>query len=134
MNNNNNNGNNGAVGENTGAADIIDINHVIKLAKLDLSPKDMEHFGSELNKILGYIDMIKEADISKINGMLNELEYDKLVGVTDLNSQFYKDCRIDECKTDGSFDFSIVKIDAPSFEVQTAGSESGFFVVPQIIE
>jgi aspartyl/glutamyl-tRNA(Asn/Gln) amidotransferase C subunit len=130
MNNNNTNGG----GENTGAADIIDINHVMKLAKLDLSPKDLEHFGAELNKILGYIDMIKEADISKINGMLNELEYDKLVGVADLNSQFYKDCRVDECKTDGSFDFGIVKSNAPSFEIQSAGSENGFFVVPQIIE
>ncbi|MHB1697968.1 MAG: Asp-tRNA(Asn)/Glu-tRNA(Gln) amidotransferase subunit GatC [bacterium] len=130
--NNGKNNNNG--GENTGAAGIIDINHVMKLAKLDLSPKDLEHFGSELNKILGYIDMIKEADISKINGMLNELEYDKLAGVTDLNSQFYKDCRIDECKTDGSFDFAIVKSNAPSFEIQSAGFENGFFVVPQIIE
>jgi len=114
--------------------DIIDINHVMKLAKLDLSPKDTEHFGSELNKILGYIDMIKEADISKINDMLNELEYDKLVGVTDLNSQFYKDCRVDECKIDDSFDFEIVKNNAPVFETQDAGSENGFFVVPQIIE
>ncbi|MHB8231719.1 MAG: Asp-tRNA(Asn)/Glu-tRNA(Gln) amidotransferase subunit GatC [bacterium] len=116
------------------AAGSMDIHHVMKLAKLDLSPKGLERFGAELNEILGYIDMIKEADVSKINGMLNELEYDKLVRGVELDSEFYKDCRNDECKTDGSFDFGIVKSNAPSFEIQPAGSENGFFVVPQIIE
>ncbi len=113
---------------------VIDINHVMRLAKLDLSEKDLEHFGSELNKILDYINMIQEADISKITGILDELEYDKLTLGTDLNDKFYKDCRIDECKIDDSFDFGIVKSDAPNFETQAAGSENGFFVVPQIIE
>ena len=113
---------------------IIDINHVMKLSKLDLSEKDLEHFGAELNKILEYINMIGEADISPLGGIEEELEYDRLVGFEDLNEKFYKDCRIDECKTDESYDFGIVKTDAPSFETQNAGSESGFFVVPQVIE
>jgi aspartyl/glutamyl-tRNA(Asn/Gln) amidotransferase C subunit len=113
---------------------IIDINHVMKLAKLDLSEKDLGHFGSELNKILEYINMIQEADVSKIEGISDELEYDKLTSGTALNDKFYKDCRIDECKIDGSFNFGIVKSNAPSFESQAGDSEGGFFVVPQIIE
>jgi Asp-tRNA(Asn)/Glu-tRNA(Gln) amidotransferase C subunit len=106
----------------------------MKLAKLDLSEKDLEHFGTELNKILEYINMIGEADIAPLDGIEGELEYDRLVGFEDLNEKFYKDCRIDECKIDESYDFGIVKTDAPSFETQNSGSESGFFVVPQIIE
>ena len=113
---------------------IIDIHHVMKLAKLDLSEKDLGHFASELNKILEYINMIQEADVSKIEGSLNELEYDKLTSGSDLSDKFYKDCRIDECKIDDSFDFAIVKSNAPAFETRSAGSEEGFFVVPQIIE
>ncbi|HEC25734.1 MAG TPA: aspartyl/glutamyl-tRNA amidotransferase subunit C [bacterium] len=131
-----NNGN-----DNADAADIIDIGHVINLAKLDLSRKDLGHLGSELNGILGYIDIIKEADVSKISGILDELEYDKLVRGVDLNDEFFKDCRIDECKTDDSFDFAIVEGNAPSLRVRSFtdnGSDTelrhGFFVVPQIIE
>ncbi len=123
---------------NDGNADM-DIGHVINLAKLDLSREDLEHLGSELSGILGYIDIIKEADVSKISGILDELEYDKLVRGVDLNDEFFKDCRIDECKTDDSFDFDIVKGNAPSLRVRpfTATDTElrhGFFVVPQIIE
>ncbi len=117
----------------------MDIEHVMKLAKLDLNEEESAHFGSELTKILEYIDMIQSADVSKIEGVSDELEYDKLISSEGLNEKFYKDCRIDECKIDGTFDFGIVKADAPSFETQTAVSddskcEPGFFVVPQIIE
>ncbi len=112
----------------------MDIKHVMKLAKLDLNEKESEHFGSELDKILGYIDMIQSADVSKIEQVLNELEYDKLTSGDDLSDKFYKDCRLDICKTDDSFDFGIVKNNAPAFEAHKADSESGFFVVPQVIE
>jgi Glu-tRNAGln amidotransferase C subunit. len=43
----------------------MDINHVMKLAKLDLNEEESAHFASELNKILEYIDMIQSADVSK---------------------------------------------------------------------
>ena len=119
----------------------MDINHVMKLAKLDLNEEESAHFASELNKIIGYIDMIQSADVSKIEDILEELDYDRLISNEGLNERFYKDCRIDECKTDDTFDFEIVKSNAPSFEAQTAGlgledtaTESGFFVVPQVIE
>ena len=119
----------------------MDINHVMKLAKLDLNEEESAHFASELNKIIGYIDMIQSADVSKIEDILGELDYDRLISNEGLNERFYKDCRIDECKTDDTFDFEIVKSNAPSFEAQTAGlgledtaTESGFFVVPQVIE
>ncbi|MGC8554588.1 MAG: Asp-tRNA(Asn)/Glu-tRNA(Gln) amidotransferase subunit GatC [Candidatus Acidulodesulfobacterium sp.] len=119
----------------------MDIYHVMKLAKLDLNEDESVHFSSELTKILEYIDMIQSADVSKIEGILDELDYDRLISNEDLNEKFYKDCRIDECKIDDTFDFEIVKSNAPSFEVQTAGlgsedavKESGFFVVPQVIE
>ncbi len=131
---NDNGGGKDKSGGGTAESASIDIRHVMKLAKLNLSADELEHFGSELNKVLGYIDMIKEADVSQIGGGGDALEYDKLARRTDLNEEFYKDCRIDECKTDGSFDFGIVKSGAPSFEETAAGSESGFFVVPQVIE
>jgi aspartyl/glutamyl-tRNA(Asn/Gln) amidotransferase C subunit len=120
--------------EKEGKDAIIDINHVMKLAKLDLSGEDLERFGSELNKILEYINMIQSADASKISGILDEFEYDKLIFGADLSNKFYEGCRTDEYKKDESFDFGIVKADAPSFEATDAGSENGFFIVPQIIE
>ncbi len=115
---------------------LIDVNYVMKLAKLDLSPEDLGHFGAELEKIIGYIDMIGEADVSAVETAEAsiELEYDSLAGFEGLSEKFYKDCRIDECKTDESYDFGIVKNNAPDFETQAAGSETGFFLVPQVIE
>ncbi len=113
---------------------IIDIDHVMKLAKLDLSKDDSEHFSKELNKILNYIDMLKGADVSGIEDISDELDYDSLVGETTLTSEFYQDCRLDECASDDSFSVNIVKSNAPNFEADTAGSEHGFFVVPQVIE
>ncbi len=113
---------------------IIDINHVMKLAKLDLNKDDSEHFSKELNKILEYINMLKEADVSQINSVLDELDYDNLVSGITLKTDFYKDCRLDECASDDSFSFNIVKNDAPNFETSGETSEYGFFVVPQVIE
>lgn len=113
---------------------IIDIKHVMKLAKLDLNESDSEHFSNELNKILEYIDMLKEADVSGINAVSDELDYDNLVSGTGLTTEFYKDCRLDECSPDDSFSFDIVKSNAPNFEPAGADLKSGFFVVPQIIE
>ena len=117
-----------------GASGIIDIHHVAMLAKLDLSGEELKRFEAELDKILGYIGMLGEADVSIISGIEEELEYDRLATGIDLNADFYEDCRIDVCKTDDSFDFSIVKSNAPEFEAASADSESGFFVVPQVIE
>lgn len=116
------------------AESIIDINHVVKLAKLNLNESDSEHFSKELNKILEYINMLKEADVSGVNVMSGELDYDNLVSGVALKTNFYKDCRLDECIQDDSFSFNIVKNDAPNFETSGETSEYGFFVVPQVIE
>lgn len=113
---------------------IIDINHVMKLAKLDLNEDDSKHFSKELNKILEYINMLEEADVSGVNAISGELDYDNLVSGVALKTDFYKDCRLDECAPDESFSFNIVKSDAPNFESVGADAEYGFFVVPQIIE
>ncbi len=123
--------------------DIIDINHVVKLAKLDLNKNDSEHFSRELRKILDYIDMLKEADVSKINSVLDELDYDNLVSGAALKTGFYKDCRLDECLPDDSFDFNIVVSNAPNFDTRPFMDTGlkldsmlsyGFFIVPQVIE
>lgn len=108
----------------------IDIKHVMKLAKLDLSDSDSLHFSGEINKILDYIDMLKGADMSSLDGITGELEYDKLVSRT-LDTNFYKDCRQDVCEKDLSFDFRDVESNAPGFDTD---EEGGFFVVPQVIE
>lgn len=113
---------------------IIDISHVAALAKLDLNPSELEHFGSEIDKILGYIGILSEADVSGIAGMEAELEYDRLATGADLTTGFYEDCRLDKCKVDDTFDFGIARKNAPDFESAQADSSGGFFVVPQVIE
>jgi len=43
-----------------------DIEHIAKLARLDLSEKELEKYGNELSDILGYINQLQEVDTSQV--------------------------------------------------------------------
>jgi aspartyl-tRNA(Asn)/glutamyl-tRNA(Gln) amidotransferase subunit C len=48
------------------AAVDIDVNYVAHLARLSLSQEETAKFGEQLSHVLGYIEKLKEVDISGI--------------------------------------------------------------------
>jgi aspartyl-tRNA(Asn)/glutamyl-tRNA(Gln) amidotransferase subunit C len=44
----------------------IDIKQVAHLARLSLSPEEEEKFGAQLGHVLGYVDKLKEVDVSGV--------------------------------------------------------------------
>jgi aspartyl-tRNA(Asn)/glutamyl-tRNA(Gln) amidotransferase subunit C len=44
----------------------IDIKYVAHLARLALSPQEEEQFGAQLGNVLGYIEKLKEVDVSAV--------------------------------------------------------------------
>lgn len=113
----------------------IDIKHVMKLAKLNLNDNDASVFESELSKILDYINVLSNADTSKVKDIIEEMDYENLIasGIeTKFNLGDYRNDKISE--KDESFDYNIVKENSPEFESDTPGSKFGYFIVPPVIE
>lgn len=48
------------------ALTIEEVRHVARLARLRLSPEELEKMRAELSRILGHIDMLKEVDVSDV--------------------------------------------------------------------
>lgn len=48
------------------AAVEIDVNYVAHLARLSLSPEESEKIGAQLGQILGYVEKLKELDVSQV--------------------------------------------------------------------
>ena len=44
----------------------IDVNYVAHLARLSLTPEESQKFGAQLTQVLGYIEKLKEVDVSQI--------------------------------------------------------------------
>jgi len=44
----------------------IDVRYVAHLARLSLSPDEEKTFGAQLEGVLGYIEKLKEADVSQV--------------------------------------------------------------------
>jgi len=42
-----------------------DVKHVAKLAKLDLTPKEVDKFQNQLAKVISYVGQLNEVDIKK---------------------------------------------------------------------
>ena len=48
------------------ALTIEEVEHVARLARLRLSAEELEQMRTDLSRILGYIDMLKEVDVSDV--------------------------------------------------------------------
>jgi len=119
----------------------IDIKHVMKLAKLSFKEDEINLFDAELNKILDYINMLSKADTSILDGLSEDFDYDNIIfeletGNRHIGQNFMtSELRPDEPRTlDDSFDFELVKANAPEFDSFDAGSNYGYFTVPAVIE
>lgn len=48
------------------ANETIDVRYVAELARIDLAPQEIEHFQGQLGRILGFIDVLRQADVSGV--------------------------------------------------------------------
>lgn len=48
------------------AATEIDVKYVAHLARLNLTPEEEQKFGAQLSHVLGYIEKLKELDVSQV--------------------------------------------------------------------
>jgi aspartyl-tRNA(Asn)/glutamyl-tRNA(Gln) amidotransferase subunit C len=94
------------------AAVDIDVNYVAHLARLSLSAEEAEKFGAQLGSVLGYIEKLKQVDVTGIEPMAHAFP---LVNVT----------RADEIRP--SMDHEDAMRNAPA-------KANGLFMVPKIVE
>ena len=94
------------------AAAEIDVKYVAFLARLKLTPEEEQQFGPQLGQILGYVEKLKELDVSRIEPTAHAVP---LLNVT----------RPDEIKP--SLPPSEAMRNAPA-------AANGLFLVPKIIE
>jgi aspartyl-tRNA(Asn)/glutamyl-tRNA(Gln) amidotransferase subunit C len=94
------------------AAVDIDVNYVAHLARLSLSPEEAQKLGAQLAHVLGYIEKLREVDVSGIAPTAHAFP---LVNVT----------RPDVVQP--SMDHEEVVRNAPS-------TANGLFMVPKIVE
>jgi aspartyl-tRNA(Asn)/glutamyl-tRNA(Gln) amidotransferase subunit C len=90
----------------------IDVNYVAHLARLSLTPQEAQKFGAQLNQVLGYIEKLKEVDVSGIEPTAHAFP---LINVT----------RPDEVRP--SMDHADAMRNAPA-------KANGLFIVPKIVE
>ena len=90
----------------------FDVKYVAHLARVKLTPEEEQKLGSQLGDILGYIEKLKEVDVSGVEPTAHPFP---LVNVT----------RTDEARP------SLPHEDALRNAPQKAG---GLFVVPKIVE
>jgi len=90
----------------------IDIKHVAHLARISLSPEEEEKFGAQLGHVLGYIDKLKEVDVSGVEPTAHAFP---LVNVT----------RPDEVRPSISNEDALRNAPAHA---------NGLFIVPKIVE
>ena len=90
----------------------IDVKYVAHLARLSLSPEEEQKIGAQLGSILGYIEKLKEVDVSGVEPTAHAFP---LVNVT----------RADEVRP--SMSQEAVLGNAPA-------QANGLFIVPKIVE
>jgi aspartyl-tRNA(Asn)/glutamyl-tRNA(Gln) amidotransferase subunit C len=94
------------------AAVNIDVAYVAHLARLSLTPDEAKKFGAQLGNVLGYIEKLKEIDVSGIEPTAHAFP---LINVT----------RPDEVRPSMSHEDALRNAPAQA---------NGLFMVPKIVE
>ena len=90
----------------------IDVKYVAHLARLSLTPEEEQKIGAQLGSVLGYIEKLKEVDISGVEPTAHAFP---LVNVT----------RPDEVRSSLSHEEALRNAPAKA---------NGLFIVPKIVE
>ena len=91
---------------------VIDVKYVAHLARLSLSPDEEQKIGAQLSNILGYIEKLKEVDVTGVEPTAHAFP---LVNVT----------RPDEVRPSISHEEALRNAPAQA---------NGLFIVPKIVE
>ena len=94
------------------AAVEIDVKYVAHLARLALTPEEEKQFGAQLRNVLGYIEKLKELDVSGVEPTAHAVP---MVNVT----------RPDEVRPSLPHDDALRNAPAQA---------NGLFIVPKIVE
>ena len=94
------------------SADHFDVQYVARLARIELTPSEEQELGAQLSQILGYIEKLKELDVSAVEPTAHAVP---MVNVT----------RPDEVRPGLSNEEALRN--APS-------KAGGLFIVPKIVE
>jgi len=82
-----------------------EIEHVAKLARLELTEEEIEKFGSQLSGVLDYIDQLKEVDVTgveptaQVTGLVNAWRED-VVEYCDTDIREWREDVVEYCDTD----------------------------------
>lgn len=90
----------------------IDVRYVARLARLQLTPEEEQQFGEQLAHILGYVEKLKELDVTGVEPTAHPIP---LVNVT----------RADEVRPSLSHEAALRNAPAEA---------NGLFTVPKIVE
>ena len=88
------------------------VKKVAKLARIEINDEEETTLITELNNILGWVDELKQVDTDNVEPML---------------SVFNESMQMREDKAESNFDNSQILDNSPE-------SNSGFFVVPKVVE
>ncbi len=94
------------------AAADFNVKYVAHLARLNLTPQEERTFGAQLSQVLGYIDKLKEVDVSQVEATAHAVP---LLNVT----------RPDQVRPSLSNDEALRNAPAKA---------DGLFLVPKIVE
>lgn len=98
-----------------------DVLRVVELAHLELTPAEVDTYQAQLDQILGYIDKLKEVDVTNIEPMSQVLFRDSADGTDNSHPELREDV-LRPC------DY------AEAVLAQAADSSKPFFRVPRVIE
>src|SRR5436190_12248052 len=90
----------------------FDVQYVARLARIELTPAEEQKLGAQLNQILGYIEKLKELDVSAVEPTAHAIP---MVNVT----------RPDEVRSGLSSEEALRNAPAKA---------GGLFIVPKIVE
>ena len=90
----------------------LDVKYIAHLARLSLTPEEEQKIGAQLGNILGYIEKLKEVDVTRVEPTAHAFP---LVNVT----------RPDETRPSLSNEEALMNAPAKA---------SGLFIVPKIVE
>jgi aspartyl-tRNA(Asn)/glutamyl-tRNA(Gln) amidotransferase subunit C len=94
------------------AAGDFDVKYVAHLARLSLTPEEEETFGAQLGQVLGYIEKLKQVDVSNVEPTAHAVPMVNVV-------------RADEIQPSLSNEEALRNAPAKA---------NGLFVVPKIVE
>ena len=89
---------------------------IARLARIRVPDDDLERLGEELGRILGWVELLEEVDISDVDPWIGFMTF----GREDIGAA-RKDIATDDARADE------ILANAPR-------SEAGFFVVPKVVE